>query len=67
MATGIVKWFSDEKGFGFIEQEDGPDIFCHFKEIICEGSFQSLDEGDEVFFDIEKGEKGLKAINVKTI
>jgi CspA family cold shock protein len=63
MANGIVKWFNDSKGFGFIEQEDGPDVFVHFSEIKSDG-FKSLSEGDRVTFDIEQGKKGPAAVNV---
>ncbi|MBU4319311.1 MAG: cold-shock protein [Proteobacteria bacterium] len=64
MATGIVKWFDDKKGFGFIEQESGPDIFVHYSGIKGDG-FKTLNEGDRVSFDIEQGTKGPSAVNVK--
>jgi cold shock protein len=66
MAIGKVKWFNDAKGFGFLEQDNGDDVFCHFSAITGEG-FKSLQEGDEVEFDVVKGPKGLQASNVKKI
>jgi CspA family cold shock protein len=66
MANGIVKWFNDRKGFGFIEQEDGSDVFVHHSGINATG-FKSLYEGDHVTFDIEQGKKGLAAVNVSVV
>jgi CspA family cold shock protein len=63
MAKGVVKWFNESKGFGFLTREDGTDIFVHYSSIQGDG-FKSLAEGDAVNFDTEQGPKGLKAINV---
>ena len=66
MANGTVKWFNDQKGFGFIEQENGPDVFVHHSAINASG-FKSLREGDRVTFEVEQGQKGPSAKNVTTI
>jgi CspA family cold shock protein len=63
MAEGIVKWFDDRKGYGFIEQANGPDVFIHHSGINGSG-FKSLNEGDNVTFEIEQGKKGPSAVNV---
>lgn len=63
MATGKVKWFNEAKGYGFIEQEDGEDVFVHFSAISGEG-FKTLKEGDPVEFEVTQGPKGLQAKNV---
>jgi len=66
MAQGTVKWFNNSKGFGFIERADGDDVFVHHSAIQGDG-FKSLDEGEEVEFDVVDGPKGLQAENVKKV
>jgi CspA family cold shock protein len=66
MANGIVKWFNEKKGYGFIEREDGPDVFVHHSGINAEG-FKNLTEGEQVTFDIEQGQKGPAAVNVTVV
>ena len=66
MANGVVKWFDEKKGYGFIEQEDGPDVFVHHSGISGSG-FKSLNDGEQVRFDIEQGQKGPAAVNVTVI
>ena len=66
MANGVVKWFDERKGYGFIQREDGPDLFVHFSGISGAG-FKSLKEGDKVSFEVEQGKKGPAAVNVTVI
>ena len=66
MANGTVKWFNDKKGYGFIEQENGQDVFVHHSGINGTG-FKTLDEGAQVTFDIEQGSKGPAAVNVTVV
>ncbi|KTD40647.1 cold-shock protein [Legionella parisiensis] len=61
--NGVVKWFNESKGFGFIEQESGPDVFAHFKEILSSG-YKTLTEGQQVQFIVTQGTKGLQAQNI---
>jgi CspA family cold shock protein len=64
MESGIVKWFNGAKGYGFISREEGEDVFVHYNAIEGTG-YRTLEEGDKVTFEVEKGPKGLQAINVK--
>ena len=66
MADGVVKWFSEKKGYGFIEQKNGPDVFVHHSGINGNG-FKCLYEGNRVTFDIEQGQKGPSAVNVTVL
>ena len=66
MATGTVKWFNDSKGFGFIEQPEGPDVFVHYSAVQGDG-FRSLSEGQSVEFEVTDGPKGLSAENVRSL
>ncbi|TML63198.1 MAG: cold-shock protein [Actinobacteria bacterium] len=66
MATGTVKWFNAEKGYGFISQPDAPDVFVHFSAIQTSG-YRSLDEGQQVEFEVVQGQKGLQATNVRPV
>jgi CspA family cold shock protein len=65
-ATGTVKWFNESKGFGFIEQESGPDVFAHFSNIVGDG-FKTLAEGQKVEFTVSQGQKGPQAENIKAV
>lgn len=66
MNTGTVKWFNSEKGFGFISQDNGDDVFAHFSQIQGDG-FKTLDEGQQVTFDTEESARGLQATNINKI
>ena len=63
METGTIKWFNDDKGFGFITRENGDDVFAHFSAIQSDG-FKTLDEGQSVTFDVENSDRGLQAANI---
>jgi len=67
ITTGTVKWFNSDKGFGFIEQQSGPDVFVHFQQINNSGGYKSLDEGQKVQFSVAQGQKGPQAENVSVI
>lgn len=67
MEKGVIKWFNGSKGFGFISREDGEDVFVHYSAIEGNGGYRSLDEGDEVEFEVTKGPKGLQAESVRKI
>ncbi len=64
--TGTVKWFNEEKGFGFIAQENGPDVFAHFRQIVGDG-FKTLKEGQQVEFRVTQGEKGPQAEDIQPL
>lgn len=66
MAVGTVKWFNDAKGFGFIKQDTGPDVFVHYTQIMGDG-FRTLEAGQKVSFDIKEGPKGLQAEKVQKV
>ena len=66
MTQGTVKWFSNEKGYGFIEREEGDDVFVHFSQITADG-YKSLEQGQRVTFEITEGPKGLQAAEVQVV
>jgi len=66
MENGTVKWFSESKGYGFIQRSNGEDIFVHFSGINGDG-YKTLDEGDQVTFEVQNGKKGLQAVNVSKV
>jgi len=66
MPVGRVKWFNEQKGYGFISRDDGEDVFVHFSEIVADG-FKTLSENQEVSFEIKEGPRGLQATNVKAL
>ena len=65
--TGVVKWFNEQKGYGFISHEGGKDVFVHYSAIEGQGGFRTLNEGDHVEFSIEQGQKGPAAVDVRRI
>ena len=67
MATGTVKWFDPKKGFGFITQDNGEDVFVHWRQIVTDDSFKTLQDGDKVEFEVVQGEKGLQAEHVTRV
>ncbi len=67
LTTGTVKWFNSEKGFGFIQQQSGPDVFVHFRNIVDNGGYRTLEENQKVEFSVTSGPKGPQAENVKVI
>ena len=66
MPEGKVKWFNEQKGYGFISRDDGDDVFVHYSEIVSDG-FKTLTENQEVTFDLKEGPKGLQAVNVRAL
>ncbi|MRI34457.1 cold-shock protein [Endozoicomonas sp. OPT23] len=66
ITTGTVKWFNEEKGFGFIAQENGPDVFAHFRQIVGDG-FKTLTEGQQVEFTVTQGQKGPQAEDIRPL
>jgi CspA family cold shock protein len=66
MPEGRVKWFNEQKGYGFISRDDGDDVFVHYSEIVSDG-FKTLTENQEVTFDLKEGPKGLQAVNVRPL